>query len=276
MIKRLKEPLHRLDEICRDVVELTDKAGQFILTESKHFSPSKIQKKGYNDLVSYVDKESEKMILKGLLKIIHGSAIIAEESGEHKGSAYTWVVDPLDGTTNFIHSIPVFAISIALLHEGKTVLGVVKELNRNECFTAIKGKGAKLNNKKIAVSQVSKLNNSLIATGFPYNDFKLHKEYMALFEYLMKHTQGIRRLGSAAADLCYVACGRFEAFYEYGLNPWDVAAGALIMQEAGGIVSDFGQGDNYLFGKTILASNNKIYNELERAIGKYFDGKYLK
>lgn len=266
----------RLKKICKEVVALTNEAGEFILKEKNKFNPSDIQKKGFNDLVSYVDKTSEKKLIKGLQKILPGSGILAEEGGGNFDSKYTWVIDPLDGTTNFIHRLPCFAISIALFENKTPIIGVVNELNFKECFSAIKGKGAKVNGKKINVSPQKKLSDSLIATGFPYNDFGLQEEYMELFKELMKVTQGLRRIGSASVDLCYVAMGRFEAFYEYGLKPWDVSGGALVVQEAGGKLSDFDGGNDYIFGKSIVASNGHLHKPFMRIVKKQFSGKMSK
>ncbi|HSY76579.1 MAG TPA: inositol monophosphatase family protein [Bacteroidia bacterium] len=259
-----------LDSICKQVIELTHEVGHFIMTEQRKFSDSDIQKKGYNDLVTYVDKSSELALIEGLSKILPGSGILAEESGATEKQEYTWVIDPLDGTTNFIHKLPCFAISIALVKGTEPILGVVNELNLKECFHAIKDEGAKVNGKPITVSAQDKLENSLIATGFPYNDFKLQNNYMELFKYLMTCTQGMRRIGSASVDLAYVACGRFEAFYEYGLKPWDVAAGALIVKEAGGQLAEFNGGNNYIFGKTIIGTNGLIQKAFAKAVSKYF------
>lgn len=259
--------------ICKEVIELTHGVGAFILKEKNKFSPSDIQKKGFNDLVSYVDKTSEKRLIKGLQKILPGSGVLAEEGGGNFDNKYTWVIDPLDGTTNFIHRLPCFAISIALYENKTPIIGVVNELNFKECFSAVKGKGAKVNGKSIEVSSQKKLEDSLIATGFPYNDFGLQNEYMDLFKHLMRTTQGIRRIGSASVDLCYVAMGRFEAFYEYNLKPWDVSGGALIVQEAGGRLSDFSGGNDYLFGKSIVATNGNIHKSFMQIVGKYFNGK---
>lgn len=263
----------KLKKICKEVIELTHDVGKFILKEKNKFNSSDIQKKGFNDLVSYVDRASEEKLIMGLLKILPGSGILGEEGGGNFNSKYTWVIDPLDGTTNFIHRLPCFAISIALFKNMLPVIGVVNELNFKECFTAIKGEGAKLNGKKITVSPQDNLENSLIATGFPYNDFGMQKEYMKLFEELMKRTQGLRRLGSASVDMCYVAMGRFEAFYEYGLKPWDVSGGALIVQEAGGKLSDFNGGNDYLFGKSIVASNGHLHKPFMEIVKKHFEGK---
>jgi myo-inositol-1(or 4)-monophosphatase len=262
-------------KICKEVIELTNEVGDFILKEKNKFNPSDIQKKGFNDLVSYVDKVSEERLIIGLSKILPGSGVLGEEGGGNFNSKYTWVIDPLDGTTNFIHRLPCFAISIALFENMVPVIGVINELNFKECFTAIKGEGAKLNGKKITVSVQDNLEDSLIATGFPYNDFGLQKEYMKLFEELMKCTQGLRRLGSASVDLCYVAMGRFEAFYEYGLKPWDVSGGALIVQEAGGKLSDFYGGKDYIFGKSIVASNSHLHNPFMKIVMKHFKGKTI-
>jgi myo-inositol-1(or 4)-monophosphatase len=272
-IKTMSAKSLDLGEICKEVIARTNEVGNFILKERDKLNSSDIQKKGFNDLVSYVDRMSEEKLIMGLLKILPGSGILGEEGGGNFNSKYTWVIDPLDGTTNFIHRLPCFAISIGLFENMKPVMGVVNELNFKECFTAIKGKGAKLNGKKIIVSAQDNLEDSLIATGFPYNDFGLQKEYMKLFEELMKCTQGLRRLGSASVDLCYVAMGRFEAFYEYGLKPWDVAGGALIVQEAGGKLSDFSGGEDYIFGKSIVASNGHLHRAFMEIVKKHFKGK---
>lgn len=260
----------QLNDIARQVIELTHEVDRFILLEQQKFTNADIVKKGYNDLVTYVDKGSEERLINGLKKILPDSGFLAEESGETEKKEYTWIIDPLDGTTNFIHKLPCFAISIALVKDNEPLLGVVNELNLKECFSAIKGQGAFVNGKPIKVSAQTDLDNSLIATGFPYNDFKLQGNYMDLLKHLMTCTQGIRRIGSASVDLCYVACGRFEAFYEYGLKPWDVAAGALIIKEAGGSLCEFNGGNNYIFGKTIVGSNGLIHKDFMAAIHKFF------
>lgn len=259
-----------LNSICKQIIDLTHHVGQFILDDQQKFLNADIVKKGFNDLVTYVDKGSEERLIAGLKQILPGSGFLAEESGETEKQEYTWIIDPLDGTTNFIHKLPCFAISIALVKNNEPLLGVVNELNLKECYSAIKGNGALVNGKPIKVSAQNELGNSLLATGFPYNDFKLQNNYMDLFKYLMTCTQGLRRIGSASVDLCYVACGRFEAFYEYGLKPWDVAAGALIVKEAGGKLCEFNGGQDYIFGKTIVASNGLIHKDFMEAVGKYF------
>jgi myo-inositol-1(or 4)-monophosphatase len=208
-----------------------------------------------------VDKEAEEMIISQLKELLPGSGFIAEESENQRAGTYNWIIDPLDGTTNFIHGLPPFSVSIALMEKEETVAGVVYEINLDEIFTAWKNGPARLNGKEITVSAHAKLDKSLVATGFPYKDFSLMAQYMALLDDMMRNSRGVRRLGSAAVDLAYVACGRFDMFYEYGLNPWDVAAGAFIVQQAGGKVSDFSDGGTYLFGDEILATNQNVHDE---------------
>ena len=263
----------QLPDICKQVIELTHEVGSFIMTEQKKFTTADIEKKGYNDLVTYVDKGSEKRLIEGLTKILPGSGIIGEESGQIGKEEYTWIIDPLDGTTNFIHKLPCFAISIALVKNKEPLIGVVNELNLKECFSAVKGEGALVNGNKIKVSEHKKMESSFIATGFPYNEFGYHENYMNLFAELMTCTQGLRRIGSASVDLAYVACGRFEAFYDIGLKSWDVAAGALIVKEAGGQLTDFAGGGDYIFGKSIVASNGHIHKEFMVLVQKHFKGR---
>jgi myo-inositol-1(or 4)-monophosphatase len=212
-----------------------------------------------HDLVSYVDKESEKRIIAELQKLLPESGFIAEEgTNDTRGERFNWVIDPLDGTTNFIQGVPVYCVSIGLLDGDELVVGVVYEVGRDECFYAWKNGGAYLNGEKITVSDRSDIHDALLATGFPYSDFSRIEEYIEFLRWAMKNARGVRRLGSAAADLAYVACGRFDAFWEYDLKPWDVAAGSLLVKEAGGMVSDYSGGDNYLFGREIVASNSLI------------------
>lgn len=238
------------------------RAGEFQLRSVRKLQQNDIISKGLNDFVSFVDKQSEALLIDELSKIIPGSSFLAEESGENNtGSDWTWIVDPLDGTTNYIHGIPLYSVSICLLNEGKLVLGVVHEPNLNETFYAEAGNGAFLNGKPIHVTAVKAMKDSLWATGFPYHDFDKIVEYMNYIQYSIKHTHGLRRLGSAAVDLVYTAAGRIDGFFEFGLNPWDVAAGALIVKEAGGVVTDFTGGDNFIFQKEIIACNPDLYAE---------------
>lgn len=256
--------------ITQQVVNLCRGVGKFIKDESLIIQSTDIELKGLHDLVSYVDRGAEELLIGELKKLVPEAGFIAEESGIVESAKYRWIIDPLDGTTNFVHKIPIFSISIALQEDSKTVIGVVYEINLDECFYAWKNCGAFLNGKPIHVSTTNLLSDSLIATGFPYYDFTRLKPYLALFEYLITNTHGIRRLGSAAVDLAYVACGRFEAFYEYGLHPWDVAAGAFIVERAGGQLSGFNEETEVVFGKDILASNALVHSKLLEIIKKYF------
>jgi len=246
-------------ELCDAVVEIAISAGKFMADERKHFDDNKIENKGLHDLVSYVDKASEVRIIDGLKLILPESGFIAEEgTSTSRGERFNWVIDPLDGTTNFIQGVPLYAVSIGLLDGDELVLGVIYEVGRDECFHAYKNGGAYLNGTAIHVSQRGDIHDALLATGFPYNDFSKMQDYMQFLEWTMKNARGVRRLGSAATDLAYVACGRFDAFWEYDLKPWDVAAGALIVKEAGGTVTDCKGENNYLFGKEIIATNGLL------------------
>lgn len=257
--------------ILEPALKLVKEVGEFIRKEGKDFDRSNIEHKGFNDLVSYVDKEAEKKLVNGLKEIIPDSGFIAEEgTGSASNEAYKWIIDPLDGTTNFLHGLPCFAISVALLHHDALALGIVYEINQDELFYATRGGGAFCNGKTIRVSPVPKAKESLLATGFPYYDFDRMPAYLEILKEFMQQTHGIRRMGSAAVDLVYTAIGRFEGFYEYNLNAWDVAGGAIIVQEAGGTVTDFSGGDDFLFGRQMLASNGATHEELLRVIQQYW------
>jgi len=256
--------------ICKHAISAVNQAGRFIQTEAKKFSVDRVETKGLHNFVSYVDKTAEEMLVEELQDILPEAGFITEEGTKvHEGEQLKWVIDPLDGTTNFIHGLPPYSISVALMDGPETILGVVYELNLKECFYAWKGSPAYLDGQEIHVSKVNKVKDSLIATGFPYYDFDKMKAYLDSLEYFLKNSHGARRLGSAAADLAYVACGRFEAFYEYSLQPWDVAAGAFILQQAGGKVSDFSGGNNYIFGKELVATNSFIFEEFLGVVKNY-------
>ena len=259
-----------LRNICAEIEKAARETGEFILNESAGFDIGKAETKGLHDFVSYVDKESEKRLVEKLSRIVPEAGFIVEEgTSTKKGEKYCWVVDPLDGTTNFLHGIHPFAISIALMEDNEAVAGVVYEAGGNETFVAWKGGGAWLNNKPIRVSKESKLSASLVATGFPYNDFSRLSPYIDCLTWLLKNTHGVRRLGSAAIDLAYVACGRFEIFYEYGLSKWDVAAGILLVREAGGKVTDFSGSENQYDGEEIIASNSHVHTEIQTLISNF-------
>jgi myo-inositol-1(or 4)-monophosphatase len=255
-------------EICTQVCDLAREVGAFIREESKNKAfANKIEEKGLHNFVTYVDKTSEKRIVEKLSQIIPEAGYIAEEGTSTKvGEVYNWIIDPLDGTTNFIHGLPPFAISIALKEGDEIVIGVVYEINLDECFHTWKGGKAYCNENEIHVSSAQSVSNSLIITGFPYFDYHKLSLFLNTMDYFMKKSHGMRRLGSAATDLAYIACGRGDAFYEYNLNAWDVAAGAFLVQQAGGKVSDFSGDNNYLFGAEIIASNGFVHKELEEVI----------
>ena len=256
-------------ELCLQTIEVVKGASEFIRSEFDNFDLADLRFKDKNDLVSYVDVEAETLLMQNLEKMLPGSEFIAEESSHPEkldpGKAY-WIIDPLDGTTNFVHKVPVFSVSVALMVENRLRLGVVEEVVREECFYAWENGPAFMNGKEIMVSATPDLQNSLIATGFPFRDFEMIDYYTEILKYMMKHTRGVRRLGSAAADLVYVACGRFDAFYEYGLSPWDVAGGSFIVGQAGGKVSDFDGNDNYIFGRQIVSSNAGIFEEMIKTL----------
>lgn len=245
-----------LPAVEKDVMGLCHEVGEFIHLEGLSFDRSRIlQKEGFNNLVSYVDKESEKKLVSTLTRIIPGSGVLGEEGTAIASSnGYQWIIDPLDGTTNFTHGLPPFAISIGLTKGDKIVLGIVYEVTKREMFHTVEGQPAYCNDAEIHVSRIDSLNESLLATGFPYYEFPKMEAYMDIIRKFLRQSHGVRRLGSAATDLAYVASGRFEGFFEYNLNPWDVAAGAFLVQQAGGIVTDFRGGGNFLHGREICAA----------------------
>ncbi len=259
-----------LEFIAEHVIKLSKATGQYIVSEWRKLSEEKIETKGMNDFVTFVDKNSEKKLVEGLREILPDAGFIVEEDTvQKKGAKYNWIVDPLDGTTNYIHGITPFAISIALQRDNEIIFGLVHELGHNEIFYAWENSPAYLDQKQIHVSDTDSVRESIIATGFPYNDFSRLNDYLESLNYFMKNTHGIRRLGSAATDLVYTACGRFEAFYEYSLKPWDVAAGSFILQQAGGKVSDFKGGNNYIFGQEIVAASGKVFDEFLGAVKNF-------
>lgn len=247
---------------CKIVAEV----GSFIRDEFNNFDKNKVEKKGLNDLVSYVDKEAEEALMEELELVFSEAGFITEESGRNDDNEYNWVIDPLDGTTNFVHGVPVCSVSVALIKNNEVQIGVVYDVVNDETYYAWKDGGAYKNAEEITVSGTRRLSDSLVGVGFPINQFDRMDDYFSILGKVIKGSHGIRRLGSAALDLCFVACGMYEAFYEYNLNPWDVAAGALIVKEAGGKVSDFGGEENYVFGKEIVASNNNIHAEMKDII----------
>lgn len=260
--------------LCLQVQEIARETGSFIREEGKKIKVSDIEFKGITSLVTYVDKTAEARIVTALKQLIPDSGFVAEEgTADSNNEKYTWIIDPLDGTTNFIHGIAPHSVSIALKENDKIVLGVVYEVKLDEMFYAWKDSAAYLNSSEITVSPNSKSENALIATGFPYYDFDRVDDYIAAMKHLMKHTRGLRRLGSAAVDLSYVAAGRFDAFYEHALHAWDIAAGAFIIQQAGGKITDFNGGENWLFGGEIIAASNNYFDEFYQIIHRHLGNK---
>lgn len=257
--------------LCSKVIAITRLTGNFIRKESMSFDAKSIEYKGLNDLVSYVDKNAEKQLVRNLTKLLPEAGFITEEETINTvGKSFTWIIDPLDGTTNFIHGIPTYSISIALYQENEPVIGVVYEINRGEMFFTYKGGAAYLNHKEIRVSKASELSQCLLATGFPYYQFEKQPQYIQLFTEMMQRCHGLRRIGSAAVDLAYVACGRFDAYFEYNLNSYDVAAGAYLVQQAGGTILNFSGGEEFLETREVLATNGLVTEEILSTIKKYF------
>ena len=263
--------MDKLKEITLQVCELAKEVATYIAEQRKQFDRSNAEIKGTNDLVSYVDKTAEQQIIKGLSTIRPDAAFLTEEGTVEQNLAdYRWIVDPLDGTTNFVHGIPAFAVSIALEHKGEIVIGVVCEVNRMECFYAWSDGGAFMNGEPIRVSPSKEISDGLYLTGLPVKPFEKKQEYLAIISDLMDYTHGLRRIGSAAVDCAYVACGRAEAYFEYNINAWDIAAGAILVKEAGGTVSDFSGGNNYLFGRQIVVAG-AVHSQLLNVIQKFWD-----
>lgn len=261
-----------LKNIHQAIQEIVTNTGLFIRSEGLNFDIGMVETKSFNQLVSYVDKTAEEKLVKGLLNIVPEAGFITEEKTiNRKGDRYTFVIDPLDGTTNFIHGLPVFSVSVGLKDGDKLVAGYIYDVCQDWLFHGYEGGTPMLNETIIQVSKAAKMEDALMATGFPYYDFVQMPQYIEVLKTLMKETHGLRRMGSAAIDLAYTACGKFDGFFEYGLQPWDVAAGAFLVKLAGGEVSDFkGQGD-YLFGKTIIAGNPPIFEKLTALIQEKFE-----
>lgn len=259
-----------LRTLCNKIEYAARKTADFIIRESDGFDINEAESKGLNNFVSYVDKGSEKMLAEMLAPLIQEAGFIAEEGTiEKKGMQYNWVIDPLDGTTNFLHGVRPYAISIGLMEKEEVIAGVVHEVGGNETFISWKNGGAWLNGKRIHVSGIQKLSGALVATGFPYNLFDRLAPYMDLLKYLVQNSHGVRRLGSASVDLAYVACGRFDLFFEYDLKLWDIAAGMLLVREAGGKFSDFSGNMTGLTGDETIASNSLIYEEILEIISNF-------
>ena len=246
-------------------------AGNIVIRSLEHIDRLKVQVKAENDFVTEVDRAAEQEIIRTIRKAFPNHAIMAEESGQQTGNEFQWIIDPLDGTTNFLHGFPQFAVSIALMHKDRLDQAVVYDPLRQELFTASRGRGAHLNDRRIRVTNRPDLQGALLGTGFPFKQQKLIDSYLATFKALFTDTAGIRRAGSAALDLAYVACGRLDGFWEIGLSPWDMAAGILLIEEAGGFVCDFGGDKNYMESGNIVAANPKLLKPMLSAIQPHLD-----
>jgi myo-inositol-1(or 4)-monophosphatase len=241
-------------------------AGDSIVREMDRVGDISIDIKGKNDFVTEVDRQAEHIVIETIKNSYPNHAFLGEESGKSGDSEYLWIIDPLDGTTNFLHGIPHFAVSIALEHKGRLDQAVIYDPVKQELFTASQGKGAQLNNKKIRVSTQKTLEGALLATGFPFGDAPELDKFIESFKALFPKIAGIRRPGVASLDLAYVACGRFDGFWEYNLKPWDIAAGALIVQEAGGINSEISGGVDFLESGDIVSANPKLMKAILQKI----------
>ena len=255
-------------------IKAARRAGSIINRASMDLDLLQVSTKQPNDFVTEVDKAAEAAIIDILREAYPEHGILAEESGTSSGSKdseFQWIIDPLDGTTNFIHGFPQYAVSIALAHRGIVTQAVVYDPNRNELFTASKGRGAFLNDRRIRVSKRTKLADSLIGTGFPYRVFEHADAYLGIFKELMQKTAGLRRPGAAALDLAYVACGRLDGFYEFGLAPWDIAGGSLLISEAGGLISDLAGDGDYLNTGNVLAGTPKVFGQLLQTVAPFLN-----
>lgn len=260
-----------LELLCEKAQVISMRVGKAIREQRKNFKSGDVEEKDFNNLVSFVDRAAEDELVKQLSNAFPEAGFITEENANRpKGKRFNWIIDPLDGTTNFIHGVPCYAVSVALADGTNPILGVIYEINQDECFYAWKDSGAFLNGERIHVSATKELKRSLLGTGFPYVEAGLHKKYVDLFGELQHSTRGIRRPGSAATDMAWTAAGRFDAFYEYGLSPWDVAAGIIIVKEAGGLCTDFSNGNDPIGKKQMLCGTAAIHQALLPIINKYF------
>ena len=253
-------------------VKAARSAGAIINRASMDLDLLKVNTKAPNDFVTEVDHKAEAVIIETLLGAYPGHGILAEESGRAHGaknSEYVWIIDPLDGTTNFIHGFPVYAVSIALAFRGQVQQAVVYDPTRNDLFYASKGRGAFLNDKRLRVSKRTRLADSLIGTGFPFRKGDNFKRYLQMFEAVMQSCAGLRRPGSAALDLCYVAAGYTDGFFETGLSPWDIAAGSLLVTEAGGLIGNFTGDSDFLYQREVVAGCPKVYGQLVNLLSPY-------
>ena len=265
----MSQALHPLLNIAIKAARL---AGALINRASLEIDLLKVSSKAPNDFVTEVDHAAERTIIETILAAYPGHGILGEESGRQHGakdSDYLWIIDPLDGTTNFIHGLPFYAVSIALAFKGQVQQAVVYDPSRNDLYFASKGRGAFLNDKRLRVSKRVRLAESLIGTGFPFRKGDDFQRYLRMFESVMQNCAGLRRPGAAALDLCFVAAGYYDGFFETGLSPWDIAAGSLLITEAGGLVGNFTGDADYLYQREVVAGNPKVYGQLVQLLAPY-------
>ena len=265
----MSQALHPMLNVAIKAARL---AGSIINRAALDLEIIKVGSKGPNDFVSEVDRAAEQAIIGTLLEAYPGHGILAEESGREHGarhSDYVWIIDPLDGTTNFLHGFPVYAVSIALAYRGVVQQAVVYDPTRNDLYFASKGRGAFLNDRRLRVSKRLRIADALIGTGFPFRKGDNFKRYVKMFEVVMQSCAGLRRPGAAALDLCYVAAGCYDGFFETGLSPWDIAAGSLMITEAGGLIGNFTGESDYLYQREVVAGNPKVYGQLVQILAPY-------
>ncbi len=252
-------------------IEAAQQAGSYLLENRGSLLREHIDEKSANDFVTFVDKGAEEIIIKHILNHYPEHSIIAEESGRSSNNSdFQWIIDPLDGTTNYIRNIPFYAVSIALQHRGKLIAGVVFNPAQKELFCATKGGGATLNKQPIRISETQDFSKAFLATGFPHHAKRYLPQFTRSFHEIFYASAGVRRLGSAALDMCYTACGRFDGYWELGLHAWDIAAGALLVREAGGIVTDFWGNNTFLDRGFLIAGNSTIHDRIKSTLNIYF------
>ncbi|MDH3648299.1 MAG: inositol monophosphatase [Saprospiraceae bacterium] len=258
---------NQLKKLTVHAIEVVERAADFIRSEAGAVDSDSIEEKALNSLVSYVDRTAEEILVEGLSTLDRGATFLTEEDTvSNQASDMVWIIDPLDGTTNFLHNLPFYSVSVALELERTLVIGIVLEVPRKELFHCYHGGGSYHNDRVIRVNQGRPLDQSVIATGFPYDDLNCLENYMDVFQTFVKRTRGVRRFGSAALDLAYVAAGRLDGYYEYNLNPWDVSAGGLLIQEAGGKTCGFFDDDSWSTGMSLIGSSSYVMDEMREII----------
>ncbi|MBK9338135.1 MAG: inositol monophosphatase [Lewinellaceae bacterium] len=266
-------PHRDLEQLTRHANKAVLEVAAFLRQESTRVQPGQIEEKHLNGLVSYVDRTAEEMLVERLGKLLPEASFITEEETveQHRTADLCWIIDPLDGTTNYLYGLPHYSISVALRSGGDLLSGIVHHVPNNELFCAWRNGGAWCNNEPIHVSQRQTMRQALVATGFPYHNFSRVDAWFRVLRTLLAEGRAVRRYGSAALDLAYVACGRFDIFFEYGLSSWDVAGGALLVQEAGGRISDFRGGNDFVSGGEMLACNTAVFGDMLALVQEAFE-----